>query len=130
MNYQDLSAEAGLVQVWGQVDYPVVQWLVSIGALAALTVSMFGSMFPMPRIAYAMANDGLICRSVLFLVLVLVMKEFEKSTRFWRQASWRMPIKSCIELFKFSELVISINLIDMIAAESSCARLTVTNNLS
>lgn len=51
-----------MVQVWGQVGYPSVQWLVSIGALAALTVSMFGSMFPMPRIAYAMAKDGLIFR--------------------------------------------------------------------
>jgi len=39
-----------------------VQYFVSAGAVAALLASMFGSMFPMPRIAYAMAKDGLIFR--------------------------------------------------------------------
>ena len=60
MNYKDLDAGAGLVQVWGTVHWPSIEWMVSIGALAALIVSMFGSMFPMPRIAYAMAKDGLL----------------------------------------------------------------------
>jgi len=58
--YYELDDRAGLVQVWGQLGYPVVQWAVSFGAIAALLASMFGSMFPMPRIAYAMAKDGLI----------------------------------------------------------------------
>ena len=44
-----------------QVDLPSVEWLVSVGALAALVASMFGSMFPMPRVAYAMAKDELLC---------------------------------------------------------------------
>ena len=58
--YNELDDRAGLVQVWGQLGYPVVQWAVSFGAIAALLASMFGSMFPMPRIAYAMAKGGLI----------------------------------------------------------------------
>ena len=81
MPYNQLDERAGLVQIWGQIGYPVVQYLVSAGAVAALLASMFGSMFPMPRIgislkivsdfvtrvkhfftAYAMAKDGLIFR--------------------------------------------------------------------
>ena len=62
MPYNELDDRAGLVQVWGQIGYPVVQNIVSLGAIAALLASMFGSMFPMPRIAYAMAKDGLIFR--------------------------------------------------------------------
>ena len=61
--YYELDDRAGLVQVWGQLGYPVVQWAVSFGAIAALFASMFGSMFPMPRIAYAMAKGGSISES-------------------------------------------------------------------
>ena len=60
--YDQLDDRAGLVQLWGQIGYPFVQYVVSAGAIAALLASMFGSMFPMPRIAYAMAKDGLIFR--------------------------------------------------------------------
>ena len=44
------------------VNAPRSKNLVAIGALAGLTVSMFGSMFSLPRIVYAMAKDGLIFR--------------------------------------------------------------------
>ena len=66
--YTELDERAALVQIWSQLDYTpnfifvLVKWLVSLGAIAALAASMFGSMFPMPRIAYAMAKDGLIFR--------------------------------------------------------------------
>lgn len=48
--------------MFGQVGATKCQIVVAIGALAGLTVSMFGSMFPMPRIIYAMAQDGLVFR--------------------------------------------------------------------
>ncbi len=60
--YSKLDIDAGLVQVWGQVGLNSVEWIISVCALGALTVSMFGSMFPMPRIAYAMAKDRLLFR--------------------------------------------------------------------
>lgn len=60
--YYDVDRGAGLVEMFAQRDSPGCQYIVAIGALAGLVVSMFGSMFPMPRVVYAMAKDGLIFR--------------------------------------------------------------------
>lgn len=38
----------------------MVQWIVTIGGMIGLVASMFGAMFPLPRIMYAMSQDGLI----------------------------------------------------------------------
>ncbi|CAG7815995.1 unnamed protein product, partial [Allacma fusca] len=58
--YDEVSSESGLVELFGKVGANRCQYVVAFGALAGLTVSMFGSMFPMPRIVYAMAKDGLL----------------------------------------------------------------------
>lgn len=47
-----------------QVGAPRCQMIVAAGAMAGLLVSMFGSMFPMPRIIYSMAQDGLLFKYV------------------------------------------------------------------
>ncbi|XP_018565516.1 cationic amino acid transporter 2 [Anoplophora glabripennis] len=60
--YSDVVADSALVEMFGQVGAYNCKYIVAVGALAGLTVSMFGSMFPMPRIIYAMAQDGLIFR--------------------------------------------------------------------
>lgn len=59
-----MDTTSALVQMFAYVDAPTCKFIVALGALAGLTVAMFGSMFPMPRILYAMAQDGLIYRSV------------------------------------------------------------------
>lgn len=58
--YDEISADAALVDMFAHVNAPKSKYIVIIGALAGLTVSMFGSMFPMPRVIYAMAVDGLL----------------------------------------------------------------------
>ncbi|KAF6198285.1 hypothetical protein GE061_008033 [Apolygus lucorum] len=62
--YNEINAEAGLVAMFGQVGATRCKCVIAAGGVAGLTVSMFGSMFPMPRIVYAMAHDGLIFRSL------------------------------------------------------------------
>lgn len=60
--YDKVDQDSALVEMFGQVGAYRCKYIVAVGALAGLTVSMFGSMFPMPRIVYAMAQDGLIFR--------------------------------------------------------------------
>ncbi|KAF8795767.1 Cationic amino acid transporter 2 like protein [Argiope bruennichi] len=55
---QDVAAP--LPYVFQMVGYPVAKWVITIGALAGLSTSLLGGMFPLPRILYAMAHDGLI----------------------------------------------------------------------
>ncbi|XP_031621293.1 probable cationic amino acid transporter [Contarinia nasturtii] len=62
--YDQIDANSALVQMWSYVGAKKCQALVAIGATAGLSVAMFGSMFPMPRVIYAMAQDGLIFRKL------------------------------------------------------------------
>ncbi|KAK1123422.1 hypothetical protein K0M31_008130 [Melipona bicolor] len=62
--YDEVDQDSALVEMFGQVGAYKCKYIVAVGALAGLSVSMFGSMFPMPRIVYAMAQDGLIFRSL------------------------------------------------------------------
>lgn len=60
--YDHIDTGSALVQMWTYVGAPKCRALVALGATAGLSVAMFGSMFPMPRVIYAMAQDGLVFR--------------------------------------------------------------------
>lgn len=42
------------------IGWYTVKWIVTIGAIFALTTSLLGTIFPLPRILYAMGNDGIL----------------------------------------------------------------------
>ncbi|XP_031625003.1 cationic amino acid transporter 2-like [Contarinia nasturtii] len=51
---------APLPYVFDYYGWTVAKYIVTIGATFGLCASLMGSMFPLPRIVYAMSNDGLI----------------------------------------------------------------------
>ncbi|KAK3909811.1 Cationic amino acid transporter 2 [Frankliniella fusca] len=52
--------DAPLPFVFKEIGWPYAQWTVAIGGIFGLFASLFGAMYPLPRVIYAMANDGLI----------------------------------------------------------------------
>ncbi|KAK9744687.1 Amino acid permease [Popillia japonica] len=57
---QDIHAP--LPHAFVEVGWEWAKWVVAIGGMFGLCASLFGAMFPLPRILYAMASDGLIFR--------------------------------------------------------------------
>lgn len=53
---------APLPFVFSEIGWTFAKWVVAIGGIFGLVASLFGAMFPLPRIIYAMAQDGLIFR--------------------------------------------------------------------
>lgn len=60
--YYEQNEKAPLPHVFQQVGWPIAVYIVSFGAIFGLCASLMGSMFPLPRIIYAMSSDGLIFR--------------------------------------------------------------------
>lgn len=58
------NPEAPFPYVFDKIGWTAVKWIVNIGAVFALCTSMLGAMFPLPRILYAMSNDGLLFKSL------------------------------------------------------------------
>ncbi|XP_063228233.1 cationic amino acid transporter 2-like [Bacillus rossius redtenbacheri] len=60
--YYDQDPDAPLPYVFMKVGWPVIKWIVTVGAVFALCTSLLGAMFPLPRVLYAMATDGILFR--------------------------------------------------------------------
>ncbi|XP_037934298.1 cationic amino acid transporter 2 isoform X2 [Teleopsis dalmanni] len=56
------DANAPLPYAFKNVGWTFAMWIVSIGGLIGLLASLFGALFPLPRVMYSMAEDGLLFR--------------------------------------------------------------------
>lgn len=58
--YYDQNEKAPLPYVFESYGWTIAKNIVSYGAVFGLAASLMGSMFPLPRVIYAMAKDGLL----------------------------------------------------------------------
>ncbi|XP_050304478.1 cationic amino acid transporter 2 [Anthonomus grandis grandis] len=99
--YYEQDTTAPLPHVYEQIGWTTIKYIVSIGACCGLFSSLLGAMFPLPRIIYAMASDGL-----LFRTLSKVHPKFQTPFMGTLLAGAVTGILACIfELSKLTEMM-------------------------
>ncbi|XP_075855154.1 cationic amino acid transporter 3-like [Microcebus murinus] len=60
--YYEIRRDSPLPQAFVRAGWAPVRFAVAVGTLCALSSSLLGAMFPVPRVVYNMAQDGLLFR--------------------------------------------------------------------
>lgn len=58
--YYAIDPNAPLPHIFNEIGWHTIKWIVSIAAIFALFSSLLGSLYSMPRVCYAMGNDGVL----------------------------------------------------------------------
>ncbi|XP_058789301.1 cationic amino acid transporter 3 isoform X2 [Phymastichus coffea] len=58
--YYEQNPDAPFPHMFDKIGWTWARYVVTAGAICGLCASLLGSMFPLPRVIYAMASDGLI----------------------------------------------------------------------
>ncbi|KNC34980.1 hypothetical protein FF38_12266 [Lucilia cuprina] len=62
--YYEQDRDAPFPAAFDAIGWNTVKWIVTIGAIFALCTSLLGTIFPLPRILYAMGNDGILFKKL------------------------------------------------------------------
>ncbi|KRT82037.1 Amino acid permease [Oryctes borbonicus] len=62
--YYDQDEKAPFPYVFEKVNWPTAKWIATAGAIFAITSTLVGNMFALPRILYSMASDGLLYKKL------------------------------------------------------------------
>ncbi|CAF1049949.1 unnamed protein product [Brachionus calyciflorus] len=92
----DLSAP--LSEAFNYVGLNWAYYIVTIGAIISLITSLYASMFPMPRVVYSMASDGLLFEFLSYLIPKL-------KTPFWASLLTGLLSGILVLLFDLNQLI-------------------------